>query len=254
MLAAIARAKECGAPVVGVVNAIGSEATRRSDTVLYTHAGPEISVASTKAFTSQLATLYLLACLLGHQRRFIDEARLERLLGDIAHLPVLARHALSCEPQIEELARRYHRFRNFLFIGRGPAHALALEGALKLKEISYIHAEGYAAGELKHGPISLVEPEVPVVAIATRGSVCDKTLNAVQQVRARDGRVILIATEGDTKAAELADDVVYVPDAPELLAPMLAVIPLQLLAYHIAVRLGCDIDQPRNLAKSVTVE
>ena len=254
VLVAVPRVKRQGAALVGIVNVVGSELTRRADVVLYTHAGPEISVASTKAFTAQLATLYLLACWLGRERGELDDARLAQLLGDIAHVPLLAARTLRCEAQMKELARRYHRYRNFVFIGRGAAHALALEGALKLKEISYIHAEGFAAGELKHGPIALIEPDTPAVAIATAGAARDKTLNAVEQIKARDGPVILIASEGDARAAEIADDVVFVPAASELVTPMLAVIPLQLFAYHVAVRLGCDVDQPRNLAKSVTVE
>ncbi len=254
VLVSVPRVKPQGAALVGIVNVVGSELTRRADAVLYTHAGPEISVASTKALTAQLATLYLLACWLGRERGSVDNARLTQLLGDIAHVPLLAARTLRCEAQIEDLARRYHRYRNFVFIGRGTAHALALEGALKLKEISYIHAEGLAAGELKHGPIALIEPDTPTVAIATAGAARDKTLNAVEQIKARDGLVILIASEGDVEAAKIADDVVFVPAASELVTPMLAVIPLQLFAYHVAVRLGCDVDQPRNLAKSVTVE
>ncbi|MBM4437942.1 MAG: glutamine--fructose-6-phosphate transaminase (isomerizing), partial [Actinobacteria bacterium] len=254
VLLAMAAAKAHGAAVVGVVNAVGSEATRRADAVVYTHAGPEISVASTKAFSSQVACLYLLACYLGRARGVLSDGRLAQLLGDLAQVPALAVAVLRCEGQMEAIARHFHRARDFLFIGRGIEYPLALEGALKLKELSYIHAEGYAAGELKHGPISLVDEEVPVVALATRSRVREKTLNAVEQVRARDGQVILIATEGDERAATLARHLVTLPATSELIAPMLAILPLQLLAYRMAVWLGCDVDQPRNLAKSVTVE
>ncbi len=253
-LLAIERAKAEGATVAAVVNTVGSEATRRADAVLYTHAGPEVSVAATKTFSTQLAALYLLACRIGYDRGAFDSGRFAELIADIAHVPLQMRRALRCEPQVESLARRYHRYRNFLFIGRGLAQPLALEGALKLKEISYIHAEGYAAGELKHGPISLIEPEVPAVAIVFPGPVREKTLNAVEQVRARDGRVLVIACEGDDRSAELATDLIQIPKSSELIAPILATVPLQLFAYHVAVWLGCDVDQPRNLAKSVTVE
>ncbi len=254
VLLAMHRAREQGAPIIGMVNVVGSEAARRADAALYMHAGPEISVASTKTFTSEIATLYLLACFVGRERGVLSEAAEQALLTDLAHVPSLVRSALRAEPQVEALARRYHQFDDFLYIGRGLQYPVALEGALKLKELSYIHAEGYAAGELKHGPIALVEPDTPVVAIATRGSVRDKTLNTVEQVRARDGRVILVASEGDQDAAALADHTIFVPDASELTAPILTVIPLQLFAYHVSVWRGCDVDQPRNLAKSVTVE
>ena len=242
------------ATVVGIVNVVGSEATRQADAVMYMHAGPEVSVAATKTFTSQLASLHLLACELGLARGVLSREQLRQHLAALAHVPEHVERALTCEPQIEALARRFHRFRDFLYIGRGQAFPLALEGALKLKEISYIHAEGYAAGELKHGPIALAESDVPVVAVATAGPLRDKTLNAVEQVRARGAPVILIATEGDEQAGATADEVVYVPKTAEAMAPIVTSIPLQLLAYHVAVWLGADIDQPRNLAKSVTVE
>ena len=254
VLAAIGRAKRGGATAVGIVNVMGSEATRQVDAVMYMHAGPEVSVAATKTFTSQLASLYLLACYLGEARSVLSQADLAHYLAALAHVPEHVERALTCEPQIETLARRFHRYRDFIYIGRGQAFPLALEGALKLKEISYIHAQGYAAGELKHGPIALAESDVPVVAIATAGSLRDKTLNAVEQVRARGAPVILIATEGDARAGATADEVIYVPKTAEAVASMVTAIPLQLLAYHVAVWLGADIDQPRNLAKSVTVE
>ena len=254
VLAAIGRAKRGGATVVGIVNVVGSEATRQVDAVMYMHAGPEVSVCATKTFTSQLASLYLLACYLGVARSVLSQADLAHYLAALAHVPEHVERALTCEPQIETLARRFHRYRDFIYIGRGQAFPLALEGALKLKEISYIHAQGYAAGELKHGPIALAESDVPVVAIATAGSLRDKTLNAVEQVRARGAPVILIATEGDARAGATADEVIYVPKTAEAVSSMVTAIPLQLLAYHVAVWLGADIDQPRNLAKSVTVE
>ncbi|MCY3911799.1 MAG: glutamine--fructose-6-phosphate transaminase (isomerizing) [Chloroflexi bacterium] len=254
VLAAIGRAKRGGATVVGIVNVVGSEATRQAGAVMYMHAGPEVSVAATKTFTSQLASLHLLACQLGVARGVLSQQELRHHLAALAHVPEHVERALTCEPQIEALARRFHRYRDFLYIGRGQAFPLALEGALKLKEISYIHAEGYAAGELKHGPIALAAADVPVVAVATAGPLRDKTLNAVEQVRARGAPVILIATEGDEQAGATADEVVYVPKTAEAVAPIVTAIPLQLLAYHVAVWLGADIDQPRNLAKSVTVE
>ena len=196
----------------------------------------------------------MLACHLGVDRGVLDRDQLAHHLAALAHVPEHVERALTGEPQIEDLARRFHRFRDFLYIGRGQSFPLALEGALKLKEISYIHAEGYAAGELKHGPIALAEADVPVVAVATAGLLRDKTLNAVEQVRARGAPVILIATEGDEQAGATADAVIYVPKTAEAVAPIVTAIPLQLLAYHVAVWLGADIDQPRNLAKSVTVE
>ena len=254
VLAAVGRAKRGGATVVGIVNVVGSEATRQADAVMYMHAGPEVSVAATKTFTSQVTSLYLFACHLGVERAVLDRDQLAQHLAALARVPEHVERALTGEPQIEALARRFHRYRDFLYIGRGQAFPLALEGALKLKEISYIHAEGYAAGELKHGPIALAEADVPVVAIATAGPLREKTLNAVEQVRARGAPVILIATEGDEQAGATADAVIYVPKTAEAVAPIVTAIPLQLLAYHVAVWLGADIDQPRNLAKSVTVE
>ena len=254
VLAAIRGAKSQGAAVVAIVNVVGSEATRQADAVIYMHAGPEISVAATKTFTSQLACLYLLSCYLGVQRGVVGSDKLTEYLKAIAHVPEHAEQTLRSASQIGALAQRYHRRRDFLYIGRGMTHPLALEGALKLKEISYIHAEGYAAGELKHGPIALADADVPVVALATKGALRDKTLNAVEQVRARGAPVILVATTGDERAASISDDVVYIPEMAEAVVPMVATIPLQLMAYHMAVWLGADVDQPRNLAKSVTVE
>ena len=254
VLLAVERARDAGAPVVALVNTVGSELTRTADATLHLHAGPEISVAATKTFVSQLGALYLLACHLGEQRRILPADQLARRLADIAHAPLAVARALEIEPQIEDLARRFHDAINFLYMGRGLAHAIALEGALKLKEISYIHAEGFAAGELKHGPIALVSPDMPVVAVALNDELRAKTLNAVAQTRSRNGRVILVATEGDDLEDGIADEVITVPGTPSLIAPITSVIPLQLFAYHIAVWLGVDVDQPRNLAKSVTVE
>ena len=254
VLLAVERARDAGSPVVALVNTVGSELTRTADATLHLHAGPEISVAATKTFVSQLGALYLLACHLGEQRSILPADQLARRLADIAHAPLAVARALESEPQIEDLARRFHHAVNFLYIGRGLAHAIALEGALKLKEISYIHAEGFAAGELKHGPIALVSPDMPVVAVALNDELRAKTLNAVAQTRSRNGRVILVASEGDDLEDGIADEVITVPGTPSLIAPIIGVIPLQLFAYHIAVWLGVDVDQPRNLAKSVTVE
>lgn len=254
VLLAVERARDAGAPVVALVNTVGSELTRTADAAFYLHAGPEISVCATKTFVSQLGAFYLLACHLGEQRGVLPPNQLARRLTDIAHAPLAVARVLEIEPQIEELARRYHHAANFLYMGRGLAHAIALEGALKLKEISYIHAEGFAAGELKHGPIALVSPDIPVVAVALNDELRAKTLNAVAQTRSRNGRVILVASEGDDLEAGVADEVITVPGTPSLIAPIAGVVPLQLFAYHIAVWLGLDVDQPRNLAKSVTVE
>ena len=254
VLLAVERARAGGAPVVALVNTVGSELTRTADAAFYLHAGPEISVAATKTFVSQLGALYLLACHLGVQHGALPPDQLARRLADIAHAPIAVARVLQIEKQVEALARSYHDARNFLYMGRGLAHPIALEGALKLKEISYIHAEGFAAGELKHGPIALVEPDIPVVAVALDDELRAKTLNAVEQIRSRNGRVILVATEGDDLDEGIAEETISIPRTPPLIAPLVGVVPLQLFAYHIAVWLGLDVDQPRNLAKSVTVE
>lgn len=254
VLLAVERAKADGAPVVALVNTIGSELTRTADAAFHLHAGPEISVAATKTFVSQLGALYLLSCHLGVLRGVLPPDQLARRLAEIAHAPLAVARVLEIENQIEDLARRYHGAANFLYMGRGLAHPIALEGALKLKEISYIHAEGFAAGELKHGPIALVAPDIPIVAVALNDQLRPKILNAVEQTRSRNGRVILIATEGDDLHPGIAEEVVTVPRTPPLIAPIVSVVPLQLFAYHISVWLGLDVDQPRNLAKSVTVE
>jgi glucosamine--fructose-6-phosphate aminotransferase (isomerizing) len=237
-----------------LVNVIGSQAARRADGVVYLNAGPEIGVASTKAFTSQVVAAYLLAIYLGQARNTLSEERRRRLLQDLAELPNLVGSVLARDEGYEAMARRYMHCSDFLYLGRGINYPIALEGALKLKEISYIHAEGYPAGEMKHGPIALIDENVPVVAICPQDKVRDKMMSNIEQVKARGGRVIAVATEGDEQIAEEADDVIWLPAASGYLTPVLAVIPLQLLAYHIAVLRGCDVDQPRNLAKSVTVE
>jgi glucosamine--fructose-6-phosphate aminotransferase (isomerizing) len=217
-------------------------------------AGPEIGVASTKAFVTSLVDLYLLGLYLGQARGTLPAEEMGRLLDALLHLPRLVGEVLANGHQYEELANLFYRCKDFLFLGRGINYPIALEGALKLKEISYIHAEGYPAGEMKHGPIALIDENMPVVAIAIRDHVYEKMISQIEQVRARDGSVIAVATAGDEFIATKADHVIYVPQMTPLLTPVLTIIPLQLLAYHIAVRRGADVDQPRNLAKSVTVE
>jgi len=253
-LVSMEAAKSLGASLLGIVNVVGSQASRLADSVVYTHAGPEIGVASTKAFTSQLVALYLLALHLGKVRKVISPDRLGEMLQDVTELPKLVGECLAYEQPCEELANLYSKRSDFLYLGRGINYPIALEGALKLKEISYIHAEGYPAGEMKHGPIALIDEDLPVVVIAPRDNVYEKMISNIEQVKARGGIVIAVASEGDEEIAGKADHVLYVPRTSRYLTPVLTVIPLQLLAYHIAVRRGCDVDQPRNLAKSVTVE
>ncbi len=253
-LAAMEQAREKGAVLWAIVNAYGSQAMRIADGYIAMQAGPEIGVASTKAFTASIADQYLLACALGQLRGTLSAARLRRLVEDLAHLPNLAGRVLDRDAQYEELANQFFKATDFLFLGRGINYPVALEGALKLKEISYIHAEGYPAGEMKHGPIALIDETMPVLALVTKDALYDKMISQVQQAKARGGIVIALAQEGDTLIAQEADHVLFVPAAPPLLAPIVNVIPLQLLSYHIAVRRGADVDQPRNLAKSVTVE
>ena len=248
---AMEAAKERGARLIALSNVPGSQATRISSGVLYTHAGPEIGVASTKAFTTQLVALYLLALYLRQQ---LGRAIEPELLAPLAHLPQAISEALALEHEIEELSRRYHTATDFLFLGRGIQYPVALEGALKLKEISYIHAEGYPAGEMKHGPIALIDEHLPVVAIATGKRVFEKVKGNLQEVKARDGKVIVVTDRDPAELDGVADHVLRVPALPEALSPIVTVIPLQLLAYQIGVRRGADVDQPRNLAKSVTVE
>jgi glucosamine--fructose-6-phosphate aminotransferase (isomerizing) len=253
-LAAMEEARDKGLPSIGVVNVVGSQAARLADGVIYLNAGPEIGVASTKAFTSMLVANYLLALYLGQDRGMLDRAAMDQRLQELIELPGLVGQVLDGNGQYEALARKYFKRRDFLYLGRGVNYPIALEGALKLKEISYIHAEGYPAGEMKHGPIALIDENMPVVAIAVQDNVRDKMLNNIEQVRARGGIVIALATEGDEEIASKANHTIFLPPASPLLMPVLTTVPLQLLAYHIAVRLGCDVDQPRNLAKSVTVE
>jgi glucosamine--fructose-6-phosphate aminotransferase (isomerizing) len=253
-LAAMQTAREKGSTLWAIVNAVGSEARRIADGALTMQAGPEIGVASTKAFTTSVVDQYLLACHLAQLRGAVTPARLRELVCDLARLPDLVSQVLDRGAAVQALAERLFETRHALFLGRGLQMPIALEGALKLKEISYIHAEGYAAGEMKHGPIALIDREMPVVALCLKDAVYDKMLSQVEQAKARGGQVIAVATDGDNTLPAKADHVLYVPEAPRLLAPLLSVIPLQLLAYHIAVRRGTDVDQPRNLAKSVTVE
>ena len=255
-LCALREARARGARTMTVCNVVGSALTREAELTILTHAGPEIGVASTKAFTTQLATLYLLAVKLGRLRGTLDVARAQELLTQLTEVPKRLEEALQSEPAVKRIARTYQGAQDFLFLGRGPMHPVALEGALKLKEISYIHAEGYAGGEMKHGPIALIDEKLPVVVIAPREphTPYEKMLGNIEEVRARGGKVIALIDEEDTVAEGLADDVVRLPASPALLAPIVAAVPLQLLAYHVADLRGNDVDQPRNLAKSVTVE
>jgi glucosamine--fructose-6-phosphate aminotransferase (isomerizing) len=253
-LAALRQGKASGSRVLSICNVRDATIARESHDVLYTHAGPEIGVASTKAFTTQIVALYLLALRLGIARGRIDRAQARQRLSDLMRLPRMVERTLQLDASIRAIAQKFFHASDFLFLGRGVMYPIALEGALKLKEISYIHAEGYAAGEMKHGPIALIDEHMPVVVIANRSPVYDKVISNLEQVRSRDGVVIAIASEGDREIAEKANEVIYVPDLGEYLTAVLAIIPLQLLAYHVAVLKGTDVDQPRNLAKSVTVE
>ncbi len=254
-LAGIRRAASLGSKIIAICNVVGSTMTREADGVLYTHAGPEIGVASTKAFTSQLAALFLFTLYLAQVRQSQSKEQLKELAAALIALPPLLNELLpSIQEQIQGLAERYYDARDFLFIGRGLNFPIALEGALKLKEISYIHAEGYAAGELKHGPIALIDKDMPIMALVPQDSVYQKSISNVEEIKARQGRLLLIGTEGDQALAQLTEDVLYLPKVHEELNPLLYTLPAQLLAYEIACRRGCDVDQPRNLAKSVTVE
>ncbi|MEA3506187.1 MAG: glutamine--fructose-6-phosphate transaminase (isomerizing) [Elusimicrobiota bacterium] len=254
-LAALREAKKKGARTSAICNVLGSTITREAEGIVYTHAGPEIGVASTKAFTSQLIALYLITLYMGRLRGSIDEVEAQEYTKELAKLPLMVKHILDNETEnVKEISHKYFEKRDFLYLGRNINYPIALEGALKLKEISYIHAEGYPAGEMKHGPIALIDGEMPVVAIATQSEVYEKILSNIEEVKARDGKVIAIATVGDKKIKELADDIIYVPDTLNIFTPILNTVPLQLLSYYVARNLGCDIDQPRNLAKSVTVE
>lgn len=253
-LEGLREAKAKGAKTLGIINAKGSSLTREVEDVLYIHAGPEIGVASTKAYTAMLSAMAMLAVHLGRGRGILSREKARELIREMRKLPRLVEEVLEKRPLIAHLAEKYHQAQDFLFLGRHVQAPTAYEGALKLKEISYIHAEAYPAGEMKHGPIALIDEHLPVVVLATQGPLYEKTLSNIQEVRARGGKVIAIATLGDAGIAKLAQDVLYVPEVHPLLAPIVSVVPLQLLAYEIAVLLGRDVDQPRNLAKSVTVE
>jgi glutamine---fructose-6-phosphate transaminase (isomerizing) len=253
-IAAAREAKRHGAMAMAISNVMDSTLARESDGIFYTHAGPEIGVAASKTFTTQLVSLYLLGLALGRQQGTLPEARGKKLAQDLLQIPRLMEGVLEQEEAIAELARQFANKRDFLFLGRGLSFPIAMEGALKLKELSYIHAEGYAGGEMKHGPIALIDQEMPVVILAPKSRVYDKIVSNLEEIKARDGIIIAVATEGDAELKRHAQHVLYLPDVPELLLPLVLVLPLQLLAYHIAVRRGCDVDQPRNLAKSVTVE
>jgi len=252
-VAALSEARRAGSPIAAIVNAPGSQIARMADSVLPTHAGPEIGVASTKAFTAQLAVLFLLAAKL-RESRGLARGLTPRERAALAHLPAAIQQALALEAKIERQARDFHDARDFLFLGRGLHYPIALEGALKLKEISYIHAEGYPAGEMKHGPIALVDENMPVVVLAPHDAWRDKTISNLREVKSRDGISLVVTTREDEEVAALADYSLVIPETIAELQPIVSVVPLQLLAYHMAVRRGCDVDQPRNLAKSVTVE
>jgi glucosamine--fructose-6-phosphate aminotransferase (isomerizing) len=253
-LVAIENAKSKGAIILGVVNVVGSSIARTSHAGAYTHAGPEIGVASTKAFTAQLAVLTMIALKIGYIKGSISMERYTKLLHELQEIPEKVAWTLNHSDSIKKLAEKYKDARDFLYLGRGYNFPVALEGALKLKEISYIHAEGYPAAEMKHGPIALVDETLPVVFIATKDAYHEKVVSNMQEIKARKGKVISVITEGDDVSASLSEDVMIVPEADEILAPMLSVVPLQLLAYYIGIARGCDVDKPRNLAKSVTVE
>jgi glucosamine--fructose-6-phosphate aminotransferase (isomerizing) len=253
-MAAIELAKEKGATIFGICNVVGASIPRTTHAGIYTHAGPEIGVASTKAFTAQVTVLTLLAFYIAQQRGTITQSKLIEYLTELNEIPELVERALESNDRVKEIAEKIKDTNNCLFLGRGSSFPVALEGALKLKEISYIHAEGYPAAEMKHGPIALIDEDMPVVFIATKNSSYGKVVSNIQEVKARKGHVIAIVTEGDTEVKEMADYVIEIPQTGEAFVPLLATIPLQLLAYHIAVMRGCNVDQPRNLAKSVTVE
>jgi glucosamine--fructose-6-phosphate aminotransferase (isomerizing) len=252
-LAALREAKEKGAMALGVVNVVGSTIARETDGGIYLHAGPEIGVASTKAFTCQCVVLTMLSLFLG-RRRLMSQAQCHEMIDGLCAIPDQMERVLKQSQQVKEIAGKFCDRENWLFLGRGYHYPIALEGALKLKEISYIHAEGMPAAEMKHGPIALINEGMPVVFIATKGVQYDKVISNIEEVRARGGHIIAVATEGDTQIKRYSNDVIYVPDALEGLQPLLSVVPLQLLAYHAAVARGCNVDKPRNLAKSVTVE
>jgi len=253
-LAAVNLTKERGATVLGICNVVGSSISRATDAGSYTHAGPEIGVASTKAFTAQVTLLTLMALMLGQRKGLIPENKFNRFIHALDAMPELIEQTLKSDSIIKEISEIYKSARNFLYLGRGYSYPIAMEGALKLKEISYIHAEGYPAAEMKHGPIALIDEEMPVVVIATKKGTYEKVISNIEEVKSRKGKIIAIVTEGDVDVKKLADHYIEIPETEEFLTPLLATIPLQLLAYYIAVARGCNVDQPRNLAKSVTVE
>ena len=253
-LAAQREAKKLGARTLTICNVVGSTSACEADAVFYTHSGPEIGVASTKAFLAQVVSLYLLALALGRLRGTLTQERSRELLQELVMLPGKIEKTLTADEQIQEIARRYFQARGFIYLGRGMNFPVALEGALKLKEISYIHAEGYPAGEMKHGPIALIDEELPVVVLAPRDNLYEKIISNIQEVNSRGGRVVAVTDEGNSEVCEISCDCIMVPDVHACLAPVLLAVPLQLLAYHVGVLRGCDVDQPRNLAKSVTVE
>jgi glucosamine--fructose-6-phosphate aminotransferase (isomerizing) len=252
-LAALRESKRKGHPTLSLCNVVGSSIAREADGGVYLHAGPEIGVASTKAFTNQVAVLTMLAVYLGRMRH-LSSLQVAQIVRELRGMPDAVRRALHCHDSVKRIAEKYHHVSNFLYLGRQYHYPVALEGALKLKEISYIHAEGYPAAEMKHGPIALVDAETPSVFLMPRGPIFDKVMSNLEEVKARGGPVIAVACEGDEEVSARADEVIYVPEVPEYLQPLVTVVPLQLLAYHIALLRGCDIDKPRNLAKSVTVE
>lgn len=253
-LAAVQLARSKGATILGVCNVVGSSIPRSTHGGSYTHAGPEIGVASTKAFTTQVAVLTLMALMIGHKKGTLPEGRYRQLLSELESIPEKVQEVLNSHQVVTEIASQFSGARNCLYLGRGVNFPVALEGALKLKEISYIHAEGYPAAEMKHGPIALIDEEMPVIVIATKNNSYEKIVSNIQEVKARGGKILAIVTQGDKEVTAMADYSIPIPEVEEALSPMLSVIPLQLLAYHIAVMRGCNVDQPRNLAKSVTVE
>lgn len=253
-LAALEIAKQKGALIYGICNVVGSSIARATDAGSYTHAGPEIGVASTKAFTAQVTILALIALTLAKKKGSISESRYRALSQELNNIPNVVEEVLKTNTAVEYISEIYKDARNFLYLGRGINFPVALEGALKLKEISYIHAEGYPAAEMKHGPIALIDADMPVVAIATKKNSYEKVVSNIQEVKARNGKIIAVVTKGDTAVREIADHVIEIPDVDDFFDPLITVIPLQLLSYHIAVMRGCNVDQPRNLAKSVTVE
>ena len=253
-LAAVKMAKQKGAFIFGICNVVGSSIAREVHSGAFTHAGPEIGVASTKAFTTQIALLAIIGLRISQIKKSLNEKIFKNLLNSLNNITTLSKEVLKLDDIIFKIAKKYHNAPNFLFLGRGYNFPTALEGALKLKEISYIHAEGYPAAEMKHGPIALVDKNMPVVVIATKKGFYEKIVSNIQEIKSREGKIIAIVTKGDTDVKKLSDNFIEIPECEELLAPILASIPLQLLAYHIALLRGCNVDQPRNLAKSVTVE